>query len=463
MKYKLIVTVMILVSSTAYAQNLLLFNKIKLAAQSIVEVSQGEAAAINLQGAVPGNATSYYHITNDGWLIIDGNPDQKIAVTAPSLKMIEISGNGKLTLEAFKADSITLLLSGIGKMELNLSAVMVNAIISGAGKIELSGSAEEMVIDISGAGKIDGENFKVKKCTANISGSGKSLIDVSDELTSNISGSGSIYYVKAPLKIYNNVTGIGKIGDANTNSRDTTKIMIGKRKILIIDGDNRNVRLSFKDSTHSIKDKKVKSHWAGFELGINTLVDKDFSSNLPGRYDYLNLREEKSIAVNFNLVDYQLKLYRRNIMLVTGLGFSYNNYRFKSDSYLAPNVNQLSAITDSLNLKKNKLVVSYVNVPLLIEFNTSSSPKKTVHLATGVIAGVKIDSHVKVIREIGNNETKSKIYDDFNLNPFRLDATVRLGFRNMTIFGSYGLVSLFKENKGPEISPLTVGLRLIGW
>lgn len=114
-----------------------------------------------------------------------------------------------------------------------------------------------MKVDISGAGKIDAENFKVKTCTANISGSGKCLVDVTDELTSNISGSGSVYYISKPTVLNNNITGVGRIGDANTEVKDTTRITLGKTKILIIDDEGSTVRIGFKDTINT-EVKKLK-------------------------------------------------------------------------------------------------------------------------------------------------------------------------------------------------------------
>ena len=151
-------------------------------------------------------------------------------------------------------------------------------------------------------------------------------------------------------------------------------------------------------------------------------------------------------------------------MLVTGIGFSINNFRFNSDAYLAPDADSVVAVSDSsLNLTKNKLVAQYINVPLLIEFNTSENPKRTVHFATGVIGGVRVGSHVKMVKSTNGEESKIKIYDDFNLNPFRCDATVRMGYRNFTVFASYGLLELFKDNKGPDMVPFTAGIKFIGW
>lgn len=41
-------------------------------------------------------------------------------------------------------------------------------------------------------------------------------------------------------------------------------------------------------------------------MGINTLVDQNFSTTPPSRYGILKPRIEKSIALNFNLVDEKL-------------------------------------------------------------------------------------------------------------------------------------------------------------
>ena len=251
--------------------------------------------------------------------------------------------------------------------------------------------------------------------------------------------------------------------DANAIEKDTTRITFGKKKVLIINGEGSSVRIGFKDTVNITPDK-VKSHWVGFEMGINTLVDQNFSTTPPSGYGFLKPRIEKSIALNFNLVDAEVKLYRRNIMLVTGFGLSINNYRFKSDAYLAPGVDSIVAISDpDVSLTKNKLVAEYINVPLLIEFNTSENPKRTFHLATGVIGGFRVASHLKLIKSSNGDAAKVKIYDDFNLNPFRCDATVRLGYGNFTMFGSYGLLNMFKDNRGPDMVPFTAGISFAGW
>jgi hypothetical protein len=445
------------------AQSEMSFDKVRLSGLARVILIQGEKSSVSLEDNTR-NVEEMYQITNDGWINVTGNSSDELIITMPELRQIDINGAGKLEGGSeFRTGEVEFKVSGAGKMEMNIQATKLKAVISGAGKIELQGNADEAQLEITGAGKIDAEQLKVNRCVANISGSGKCLINVTDELVSNISGSGSVYYVTKPQKLTNNITGPGKVGDAGVSEKDTTKIQWGKKKILIIDGEGRNVRVGFKDSTINIEDDKVKGHWAGFELGSNMLMYDGFSTDAPAGYDFLDLKTEKSISVNFNLVDYEINLYRKNIMLITGLGFSYNNFRFKSDKYLAEDSETLTAINDSTSYKKNKLVISYLNVPLLLEFNTSENPKKTFHISTGVIGGLRIGSHLKLVKESGSANVKSKSYDDFNINPFRCDATVRLGYRNFTVFANYGLLSLFKDDKGPEAMPFTVGLRIVGW
>ncbi|HMT29130.1 MAG TPA: head GIN domain-containing protein, partial [Bacteroidia bacterium] len=238
-----------LFATSSFAQTGLTFDKIRVSGPASVELRQGEVAGISIEGDnTTQNLRTISNTTEDGWLVISGSADD-IVVTANKLTKIDISGSGKLESEGvFNTDEVELKVTGAGKMDLNLVAQKVKCVISGAGKIELEGSANAMQVDISGAGKIDAENFKVKTCTANISGSGKCLVDVSDELTSNISGSGSVYYITKPANLNNNVSGAGRVADANVEVKDTTRISLGSKKILIIDGDGSSVRIGFKDS-----------------------------------------------------------------------------------------------------------------------------------------------------------------------------------------------------------------------
>jgi hypothetical protein len=150
-------------------------------------------------------------------------------------------------------------------------------------------------------------------------------------------------------------------------------------------------------------------------------------------------------------------------MFVTGLGITWNNWRFQNDRTLIANAPALSANFDSIGYSKNKLTASYATLPLLLEVNSNEYEKKSFHVGVGIIFGYRIGSHTKQVYEENDKTRKVKLYDDFNLDPFRYDATLRVGFRGYTIFASYGLNRLFKKNEGPELHPFTFGLTLLNW
>ncbi len=64
--------------------------------------------------------------------------------------------------------------------------------------------------------------------------------------------------------------------------------------------------------------------------------------------------------------------------------------------------------------------------------------------------------------EDGNKE-KSKRHDEFNIEPFRFDATFRIGYQSYTLYASYALNTLFKENRGPSLHPFQVGINILNF
>jgi len=75
----------------------------------------------------------------------------------------------------------------------------------------------------------------------------------------------------------------------------------------------------------------------------------------------------------------------------------------------------------------------------------------------------KTDNYEDVWKTVSPGHEKLKDHDDFFLNPFRFDATLRIGWGLINLFGTYSVSTLFKKDKGPELYPFSVGLTLAGW
>ena len=60
-----------------------------------------------------------------------------------------------------------------------------------------------------------------------------------------------------------------------------------------------------------------------------------------------------------------------------------------------------------------------------------------------------------------NGRKKNKKEDNFNLEQFRLGYEVQFGYKDVVLFGKYFPKSMFKENLGPDLRTVSVGI-LIG-
>ena len=240
---------------------------------------------------------------------------------------------------------------------------------------------------------------------------------------------------------------------------DTTRIRIGKKKFIIIDDDDNN-QISFENEDFD-EDYKFKGHFSGIDIGINNYFTSDFSTSLPLSEEYLNLNTGKSWGVNVNFIQQSIGLVKNNIGLVTGMGLEFNNYRFDNNQMiLSGDSAVLYANNETQKMyKKNKLVTTYLTVPLILEFQIPVGEKtKPIYLSVGATGSVKLGSHIKLK---DNNGSKEKNRDDYNLSPLRYGLTARIGYRCLNFFANYSLQPMFEKDKGPELYPFTIGISVI--
>ena len=113
------------------------------------------------------------------------------------------------------------------------------------------------------------------------------------------------------------------------------------------------------------------------------------------------------------------------------------------------------------NIKKSNLGIMSVMIPLLAEFQVPANHyENRIYISGGMYGAVKLTSHTKVKYKLERNE-KLKVVDHFSLRDLSYGIMVRTGYRRVNLFATYDLVPLFKENKGPELTPFTFGITLI--
>ncbi len=458
MKQKFFLSILMLflsvsVFSQSKALELAAFNSISIASYGHIYLSQGGQQSVVFTSGE--NLDNEMIIVKNGVLVINAKAGDELEITVPSLEKISIGGKGVVDgRTAFNSDELKLDISGDGKINLNIAVKKVDVNISGLGKVVLSGTTTESNFNISGSGKVEAIELKSSKCKANISGLGKCSIDATDELISNISGSGTVTYKTKPAIFEENISGAGRTtSHSESLPSDTTRLSFGSREILIIDEPDA-IKLKRRSEPRPI--------WAGFEFGINSYLSKDGNFDLPPGFSGLELRQEKSISISLNLLQKNFEIAKSNLWFFTGLGVNWNNYRFDNNISLSSSntISTFADTTSSIKYEKSKLVVSYLTAPLMFEYFTSRDKKKAFHIGAGAMLGLRIGSHTKQKYEEDGKTYKPKTHDDFNLNPFRYGFRVAVGYGGFNLFADYYASTLFKENKGPSLYPVAVGITL---
>lgn len=249
---------------------------------------------------------------------------------------------------------------------------------------------------------------------------------------------------------------------------DTVKVRLGSKGISIIEGEDgteiKVIEMDEKQKSYTKKKKKFKPHFAGLEIGLNNYLTPDRSLSLPPDELYMDLNTGKSWNWNLNVIDYGFGLGTDKVGIATGLGFEFINYNFDGQNSIRKDPetgNIVPYIPDYAgNIVKSKMNIAYVTAPLLLEFQIPAG-KKRIHISGGVIGGVKMWSNTKLKYKVSGEKSKEKARGDYNLSPLRWGLTARVGYRMINFYANYYMTPLFKENRGPELYPFSVGLALI--
>jgi hypothetical protein len=237
------------------------------------------------------------------------------------------------------------------------------------------------------------------------------------------------------------------------NNKDTTIVRIGSNDVKVINHGGGTEILWGKDKIKKHNYDKFKGHWQGLDLGFNGFANPDYS--MYNVDDFMSVKQEKSWEVGLNVFEFNIGLHKSNIGLVTGLGFTFNDYKFENRYTIYRAVERTEPLyLDYTDLEKTKLSVEYLNIPLLLEFQIPVNQNEgRIFINAGILGAVKIGSHTKV----KHGDSKDKDHDGFNINSFKYDATARVGYKDFGLYAKYSLIPLFENGKGPELTPFTVG------
>ncbi len=257
--------------------------------------------------------------------------------------------------------------------------------------------------------------------------------------------------------------------ESESDKKDSTRLVIGNKvyKIYHKKGAIDKIEVEEKDTTskkkkdentEEVKNWKKYGHWGGMDFGYTSILNSNGGNSFQ-KQSFLENDPSKSFYVSLNLIEHKFPIIGNYVGITTGLGFDWKKLGIKNNLQLNYNADSLWAVKDlSYTYDKNVLRATYINIPLFLEFNTSSNPNKSWFFMAGVVAGMRIGS--KFIQTVSdhNNDVNKKINGDYALNPYKLDASLRIGYKHIGLFTNYSLIPMFDTKRVEKAFPLTFGL-----
>jgi Outer membrane protein beta-barrel domain len=252
--------------------------------------------------------------------------------------------------------------------------------------------------------------------------------------------------------------------DSTSNERvDTIKVggMIIIKKRNPNDTSDHEVTIH---KRHDYKPSNITTNWAIFDLGFANYQDNtNYASAAaqqiaPGATDKdaLSLRTGKSVDVNIWFFMQRLNLIAHVVNLKYGLGLELNNYSYDRDLVFQKNPTVI--LPASADLKKSKLAVDYVTVPMLLNFNLTPKRNDGFGFSAGVSAGYLYSARYK---NKDGHDDKHKVRDNFDLEKWKLSYIGELNLGVVKLYGSYAFKNMWE--KGLDQQPYNFGIRFSHW
>lgn len=265
--------------------------------------------------------------------------------------------------------------------------------------------------------------------------------------------------------------------DSSASQADTVKvgnfIIIKKNRDGREERTTRNRSYELKVERRPRSRSNISTNWWIMDLGFANWRDNtDYAAAQAGGYfktlrpadgpvtkNSYSLITGKSSNVNIWVFMQKLNVVKHVVNLKYGFGLEMYNYRFDTRLSFRKDPTQF-VHNDSIGFSKNKLYVSYLTVPLMVNFNTTPDSRRGFSFSAGISAGYLYGSRNK---QISVERGKQKIEGDFNLEPWRLAAIGEMGIGPIRLYGSYSLNRLQKDVTRMEQYPYTIGIRLSNW
>lgn len=206
-------------------------------------------------------------------------------------------------------------------------------------------------------------------------------------------------------------------------------------------------------------------YFTSFLLGtVNLMTENNINSNAK-----LETIPFKSVNFSAEYLKIDMNLYKNRIRLTTGFGMSLYMMKFNKpkNKYFIDGAGHLNYSIDSTkDVKKNRYDIFYFTIPIALEYHDKKDKFKiSAGAEFGFLSGVDNTQKGKLI-DGTYKEVRENI--DLKLNPNQINALLKIGYRDFTLFARYGFTNIFKSDafasgQNPNQRFLSIGFSIAGF
>ncbi len=139
-----------------------------------------------------------------------------LVIKAPTLERIKVMASAEIfSGDTFVFDELRIESSGALKMDINFKGNLLEGNFAGATDLNLRGEVQDVNLNLPGAGKISAYDLLVGDLNLRMAGTGKAEVFASKQLDVDLSGACIVSYKGEPAKVFTNISGIGRVREAN--------------------------------------------------------------------------------------------------------------------------------------------------------------------------------------------------------------------------------------------------------
>lgn len=165
-------------------------------------------------------------------------------------------------------------------------------------------------------------------------------------------------------------------------------------------------------------------------------------------------------------VCYDFPINKSNFSFAAGIGIGTTSLYLKNQELVLTDTGAAATarfIAETKDYKTFKFSSAFVEAPFEIRyFGNKDNRNVGFKAAIGIRVGTLIAAHTKGKYTMEGSKFADKINTKRFYNTWRYAATVRLGWGNFSVIGAYNLGGAFKDTKGPDVTPYSIGICISG-